>query len=156
MQAIFSSEIAVAQETLWQFHARLDVLPRISPPGVRVRLPDPAPPLGAGVCFTLVVFAPPLFVPIPWETRFTVYEPPLRFVDEQGRGPFARWRHEHRFESLGENRTLLIDIVDYVPPLGALGRIADRLFVRRQIDSLFAHRHAATRALLESEHYVGL
>lgn len=37
----------------------------------------------------------------------------------------------------------ITDQVDYELPLGALGRVAHWLFVRRQLDTIFAHRQAA-------------
>lgn len=40
---------------------------------------------------------------VPWRmtVKITEYEAPHRFVDEQVTGPFARWRHEHRFAPEG-------------------------------------------------------
>jgi ligand-binding SRPBCC domain-containing protein len=48
-------------------------------------------------------------VPIRWQSEITVLEPPHRFVDEQRRGPFRTWHHEHRFAALTEGRTKLLD-----------------------------------------------
>src|SRR5206468_5943881 len=75
---------------------------------------------------------------VPWRmtSRITALERPSRFVDEQVRGPFARFRHEHVFEPVGGG-TRMIDRVEFAAPLGLLGRIAERLvlgvYMRRLI-----------------------
>ena len=53
-------------------------------------------------------------------------------------------------EELSATRTRLTDTVSYEAGPGAIGRIADALFVRRQIDAMFAYRHQVTRELLET------
>ena len=55
-------------------------------------------------------------LPIGWTTRITVWDPPFRFVDEQIRGPYRLWRHEHHFESHGRGTTRMTDHVDYALP----------------------------------------
>ncbi len=32
-----------------------------------------------------------------WQSKITIWEPPNRFMDEQLRGPYRIWSHEHRF-----------------------------------------------------------
>ena len=70
------------------------------------------------------------------QRRITVREPPRRFVDEQVRGPYRRWHHEHLFES-ADGGTLCRDIVAYVVPGGWL---IHTLFVRRTILRIFEFR----------------
>jgi uncharacterized protein len=148
----FHTKLAVSQQTLWDFHNSPAALTKITPPGTRVRLLDPPDALGLGVAFTLLVSQPPIYLPLPWRCEFVVYEPPLRFVDRQvpGKGPFAHWEHEHRFEPDGPDSSLLTDTITYTPPLGFLGRIADRLFLHRKLTEMFAYRHRVTKEALES------
>ncbi len=62
-------------------------------------------------------------------TGLSVLEPPHRFVEEQMRGPFARWRHEHTFERLSDHQTLMRDVIDFRSPLWHVGRLIDRCVV---------------------------
>jgi nitrate reductase alpha subunit len=39
--------------------------------------------------------------PVRWKTEITAWEPPFRFVDEQRKGPYRQWIHEHRMEKYG-------------------------------------------------------
>jgi ligand-binding SRPBCC domain-containing protein len=54
-------------------------------------------------------------------SAITEYEYPHRFVDEQQRGPFERWRHEHTFTAMANGATQMIDIVNFRSPLGLVG-----------------------------------
>lgn len=73
-------------------------------------------------------------------SRIVEYDRPRRFVDEMRRGPFAAWRHEHRFEGHGGG-TCMVDDVAYRLPLGWLGRSADLLAVRRYLRRLLEIRN---------------
>lgn len=75
-------------------------------------------------------------LPMGWRTRIDLWEPPLRFVDTQLRGPYRLWRHEHRFERLGSD-TLVIDHVAY-RVLG--GRPVEALLVRPDLRRIFTYR----------------
>jgi hypothetical protein len=67
----------------------------------------------------------------------TEWDRPRRFVDEQRKGPFRSFRHEHRFEPI-EHGTRLTDHVEFEAPFGMLGRAVERLvlarYMRRLID----------------------
>ena len=75
-------------------------------------------------------------LPIRWRTKITVWEPPARFVDEQIRGPYRLWIHEHLFEER-EGGTLVRDRVRYAV---AFDVIVHPLLVRRDVERIFAYR----------------
>jgi ligand-binding SRPBCC domain-containing protein len=80
----------------------------------------------------------------------TAYERPLRFVDEQVRGPFARWWHEHEFHDDGRGGTRMIDIIEFRSPGGPIGRMADRVMLARYMAKLIRQRNEWLRNSLES------
>lgn len=75
-------------------------------------------------------------IPIRWQSRISVWDPPKRFVDEQIRGPYRLWIHEHRFEER-DGMTLAEDFVRYAVPGG---RVVERLFVGRDVRRIFRYR----------------
>jgi ligand-binding SRPBCC domain-containing protein len=87
-------------------------------------------------------------VPVRWQTRIEIWEPPVRFVDIQVKGPFSHWEHTHLFEPDGEAATVIRDRVRYAIPLGPLGALAHYLFVRRDLARIFDYRRdAVSRSL---------
>lgn len=80
-------------------------------------------------------------VPLLLTSRITAFDAPHRFVDEQVRGPFAHFRHEHLFEADGTG-SVMIDRLEYAAPLGPLGGIAERLVVTRHLRRLLQARGA--------------
>lgn len=82
-------------------------------------------------------------------SRITAFEPPSSFVDEQVSGPFHSFRHEHRFQSI-DGGTLMTDEWRHVPPLGPIGRLADRLILDRYLRDLLQTRNATVKCEAES------
>ena len=85
--------------------------------------------------------------PLRWQSEITKWEPPHLFVDEQRRGPYRQWIHEHRFEER-DGGTLCTDNVRYAA-LG--GRLIERLFVRRDVERIFAFRQRKMLEIFGSE-----
>jgi ligand-binding SRPBCC domain-containing protein len=118
-------------------------LERITPAWLGFRVVEPrAIEMGPG---TLIEYRLRLHrVPVRWLTRIEVWEPPVRFVDAQVRGPYRVWRHEHRFSPAPDGAgTLMRDTVEYDLPLGPLGALAHALFVERDLRRIFDHRAEA-------------
>lgn len=86
----------------------------------------------------------PLGVSQRWVSEITRWDPPRSFVDEQVRGPYARWHHEHVFTAVAGG-TEVVDRVTYALPLGILGGMAHALLVRRQLRAIFDYREEAIR-----------
>lgn len=90
-------------------------------------------------------------VPFRMTVAITAYDAPHRFVDEQVRGPFGHWHHEHLFEPLQAGGTLMSDVISFRSPLGPLGRAVDAAVLARYLERLVAQRNAWLRARLESD-----
>lgn len=144
-----SSVVRAPRARVWAFYDDPENLGRITPPGVRVELlaKPTRPRLGHRVL--LRIRKGPIAVR--WDARFVEYEPLHRFVDVQDRGPFKSFRHEHRFEDAPDGGTRMTDTIDYEPPFGPLGWVADLLVVRRELEQMLEFRHERTRRLLEGE-----
>jgi ligand-binding SRPBCC domain-containing protein len=82
-------------------------------------------------------------------SRITEFDPPSRFVDEMVRGAFRRFRHEHQFLRV-DGGTEMVDIFDYSAPLGPLGWLADRLFLRQYMSRLLRERNAYLKRVAET------
>ena len=74
-----------------------------------------------------------------WTTEITHVDQNKFFVDEQRTGPYRIWHHEHHFVEQ-ENGVMMRDIIHYQPPFGLLGKLANSLFIRKQLEGIFNHR----------------
>lgn len=89
-------------------------------------------------------------VPFRLTSAITAWDRPHRFVDEQRKGPFGYWHHEHRFESLADGSTRMDDRVTFASPLGPLGRAVDALLLARYMRRLIEARNAWLRETLQN------
>ena len=119
--------------------ANLEVL---TPPWLKFQILSPRPlemRVGTLIDYRLRVRG----LPTRWQSEITAWEPPHRFVDEQTRGPYRLWRHEHEFVER-DGGTVVRDKVDYAIPFDL---ITHRLFVRPDIERIFAFREQKMRKL---------
>jgi len=129
-------------DEVWPFFSNARNLERLTPPFLRfeVLTPDPID-LAVG---TLIDYRLRLRrIPIRWQSEITAWEPQHRFVDEQRRGPYKCWIHEHTFTADGEH-TVARDVVRY-DHIG--GRLANRLMVGRDVQRIFAYRQTVLREI---------
>jgi ligand-binding SRPBCC domain-containing protein len=76
---------------------------------------------------------------IRWQSEIMIWQPPARFVDQQTRGPYRLWVHEHTF-SEHEGGTIAGDKVVYAVPGG---KLVQKLLVAPDLDRIFHYRRAA-------------
>jgi ligand-binding SRPBCC domain-containing protein len=141
------SVIRAAPARVFAFHELPDALARLTPPWERARVLRAARIDEVG---SVAIIETRLFglVPVRWVARHTLYDPPRAFEDVQESGPFRYWRHRHLVLPHEEGATLR-DEIEYEPPLGPLGRLADPFLVRPRLERVFAYRHEVTRAWCE-------
>lgn len=82
-------------------------------------------------------------------SRITALSEPERFVDEQIRGPFAAFRHEHLFAPTSSG-CRMTDRITFRAPFGPLGRVAERLVLARHLERTIRTRNAALARELTS------
>jgi ligand-binding SRPBCC domain-containing protein len=85
-------------------------------------------------------------IPLYWMTEITQVQDGEYFIDEQRRGPYSLWHHQHHFKEI-EGGVEMTDIVHYKNPLGFIGEMANVLFVRKKLRNIFAFRFKKTEEL---------
>ena len=126
-------------DEVFPFFADAGNLEAITPRDLKFDIVTPRPiEMGEG---TLIEYELRLHgLPISWLTRIEVWEPGVRFVDQQLRGPYALWHHTHEFEATADGQTLMRDTVRYAIPYGPLGELAHALVVKRDLNRIFDFR----------------
>src|SRR4029450_9572216 len=81
-------------------------------------------------------------VSLKWRSEITAWQPPTCFIDEQRRGPYRTWIHEHRFEESGKG-TLCTDFVRY----SVWGGAVVNWLVGRDVKKIFAFRTGQLRQI---------
>ena len=82
---------------------------------------------------------PVLGVPVYWMTEITHVKDREFFADEQRKGPYKLWHHQHHFKQI-PGGVEMTDIVHYKSPGWILEPIVDRLIVRPKLDKIFRFR----------------
>jgi ligand-binding SRPBCC domain-containing protein len=125
---------------LFPFFADAANLDALTPPWLNFHIVTPPPIVlreGALIDYRLRLRG----FPLRWRTRINVWQPPHRFEDEQIRGPYRQWIHEHTFAA-HDGGTLARDVVRYAVPFDF---IAHRWLVRPDVERIFQYRSEALK-----------
>lgn len=85
-------------------------------------------------------------IPLYWMTEITQVKDRAYFIDEQRFGPYSLWHHQHHFKEI-PGGVEMTDIVHYKNPLGILGKIANALFVKQKLKTIFDFRYRKVEEL---------
>jgi ligand-binding SRPBCC domain-containing protein len=128
-------------ETLFAFFGDAANLDALTPDWLNFKILTPMPMQireGSLIVYRLRIRG----FPVRWRTRINVWDPPHRFIDEQIRGPYRLWVHEHTFIP-DRGGTLVTDHVRYAVPFD---RLVHSWLVRPDIETIFAFRSQALQA----------
>ena len=75
---------------------------------------------------------------------------PTYFVDEQLKGHFKSFKHQHFFEQK-ENYVAVTDLLEYETPFGIFGKLFDKLFLKKHLTNFIIHRNAILKDLAEKQ-----
>lgn len=123
MVKVFRSVVRSVVDDVFAWHARPGAITRLTPPWQPVRVGAEAGSLRDGTAKLVLPGG------VPWIAAHDAegYEPPRQFVDRLA-SPLLKWRHTHRFEAAGPDRTAVTDQVDTPVPESLLR-------------AMFAYRH---------------
>jgi ligand-binding SRPBCC domain-containing protein len=140
-------KIPVSLDKAWEFFSNPANLQTITPDnmGFKVISKHHGDTMYAGQIIEYTV-KPVLGIPLYWMTEITQVKDKEYFIDEQRFGPYTLWHHQHHFKAI-EGGVEMTDIIHYKNPLGFLGRIANALFVKKQLAGIFDYRYKKTEEL---------
>ncbi len=124
----------------WEFFSAPTNLARITPPHMKFEINyiSGEEKMYAGQVIRYKLYPIP-GIPVRWTTEITHVDQPNFFVDEQRFGPYALWHHQHFFKSV-PGGVEMVDEVNYAIPFGLVGRLAQWLFVGKQVRNIFDYR----------------
>ncbi|ADW16631.1 hypothetical protein Despr_0450 [Desulfobulbus propionicus DSM 2032] len=144
--------VSASREQAWAFLQHPANLDRITPPDLRFRIVTDIPDSmhdGLIVEYRITI---PLIGTHTWVTEIKHIREGHSFVDEQRLGPYRFWYHYHEIRPTEEG-VLLLDRVFYQPPLGLLGRLLHRLYIRRTLERIFDYRRERLAFYLSNTGY---
>ena len=86
-------------------------------------------------------------IPMWWTSLINDWDPPFKFVDQQIRGPFLFWNHEHIFEPM-DGGCLVRDKLEY-KVLG--GSLVNKLAVFNDLQKIFDYRRLKLKLIFEKD-----
>lgn len=84
------------------------------------------------------------------QSLISAYDPPHHFQDSMLRGMFKSFVHDHYCHPTTGGHTLMRDELRFEAPLGPLGRIAERLVLRRYFIRFLEQRNETLRTIAEA------
>ncbi len=132
--------LPISIDEAWDFFSSPANLQKMTPPemGFEITSGFKGEKMYSGQLITYIV-KPLLGIPLSWVTEITHVNEPSYFVDEQRFGPYSFWHHKHFFKEV-PGGVEMHDLVHYALPLGPLGRLANSLFVKKQLRDIFDFR----------------
>lgn len=82
-------------------------------------------------------------------TKIISMDKPSQFTDEMQKGAFKSMRHQHIFKKV-DGKTLMIDIFEFESPLGIVGKLFNRIFLKNYLRNFLLERNRLIKNTAES------
>lgn len=138
-------------ETAWIFFSAANNLSKITPKDMNfiVRTKMESDEIYEGMIIDYYV-SPLLGIKMDWQTEITQVNRHRSFTDFQKKGPYKLWNHFHEFIP-NEKGVLIKDTVDYELPMGFLGEIAHKVFIKNKLEHIFSYRFNILEEMFNSK-----
>ena len=133
--------LPISLQEAWDFFSSPQNLKKITPEhmGFKINYMSGGEKMYPGQLITYKVNVLP-GIPVNWVTEITHVQEPHYFVDEQRFGPYALWHHQHHFKETAAG-VEMTDEVNYAIPFGFIGKLANSVFVGKEVKAIFDHRY---------------
>lgn len=123
---------------VFEFFSKAENLNLLTPEFLKFKILTPLPiAMGVG---TIIDYKISLNgIPFTWKTKISKWKENEVFVDEQLRGPYKIWIHEHKFEVI-DTGVKMTDTVQYQSPGWILEPIINKLYIENKVKEIFAYR----------------
>ncbi|WP_428742567.1 SRPBCC family protein [Tenacibaculum sp.] len=142
--------LGIPLKQAWDFFSSPENLQKITPPHMGFQITskvDKKAYAGQIITYKVGVL---LGVKSNWVTEITQVKNKEFFIDEQRFGPYKMWHHEHWFDELPDGKTLMKDKISYKIPFGVLGHLAQTLFIKKQLKTIFEYRYQTLEKLFNN------
>ncbi len=135
----FEQFLPVSLEEAWNFFSTPKNLNRITPGDVHFKILNEVPDRVYPGAMIIYDISPFLNIHFKWVTEITVVKHQEYFVDEQRKGPYCIWHHEHHFQKT-DGGVMMIDKLYYDIGKSVFGWMAGKLFVDKKVNAIFKYR----------------
>lgn len=141
-------KIPASLDEVWAFFSNPNKLQVITPDDMRFTVisKEKVEEIYSGQIIEYKV-SPVLRIPLYWMTEIKEVKNKEFFIDEQRKGPYKLWRHQHFFKAI-PGGVEMTDVVEYKMPFWIFGKIANALFVKKKLKKIFDYRFQKTEELL--------
>jgi len=139
--------IPIDLKKAWDFFSQPDNLKLITPDYLNFRIlsKSDAGEMYPGMIITYTL-SPLFHISINWATEISQVKEYKYFIDNQIKGPYKIWHHEHHFKET-EQGVEMRDILYYEIPYGFLGRFLHKLIIGKKVNEIFNYREQKIKEL---------
>lgn len=83
-----------------------------------------------------------------FKSKITKFQRPDYFVDEQEKGDFMMYKHEHFFKEV-QNGTIMIDQCHFETPYGIIGKLVNSFHLTKYMTTLLTERNKMIKEVAE-------
>jgi len=124
----------------WEFFSSPKNLNRVTPKELYFEITSEVPDkMYEGLIISYKI-KPMLYIKVNWCTEITHIKHLEYFIDEQRKGPYKIWHHEHHFKEV-EGGIIMTDLLYFDIGKSIFGWIAGKLFVNKKVKEIFDYRY---------------
>jgi len=124
----------------WEFFSSPKNLNRVTPKELYFEITSEVPDKMYEGLIIGYKIKPMLSIKVNWFTEITQIKHLEYFIDEQRKGPYKIWHHEHHFKEV-EGGIIMTDLLYYDIGKSIFGWFAGKLFVNKKVKEIFDYRY---------------